>query len=202
MLEVSPTASDEEIKKAYAVEVKKWHPDRVQHNAELAALANQKIKDINQAYECLTDRVQFDKYAEKLAHKQQESTSTQSKQRTTESASSTNSHADSYSNQSGNQSSNRSGNEAPKPEAKAPVPNPNREDVVKIFVAVGIFVVIVIAVANITSSHKETHYNQGITLSPQDSPGSPITGNTYPSYQSQRPTLPTDKTIGAPPGSN
>ena len=47
---VKPGASDEEIKKAYHDLVKKYHPDRFQ-DAAAKELANEKLKEINQAYE-------------------------------------------------------------------------------------------------------------------------------------------------------
>jgi molecular chaperone DnaJ len=49
-LGVKPGASDEEIKKAYHDLVKKYHPDRFQ-DAAAKELANDKLKEINQAYE-------------------------------------------------------------------------------------------------------------------------------------------------------
>lgn len=50
ILGVSPTASDDEIKKAYKSLVKKYHPDKYR-DSDLADLATEKMKEINAAYE-------------------------------------------------------------------------------------------------------------------------------------------------------
>jgi molecular chaperone DnaJ len=52
VLGVSPSATPDEIKKAYRKEAKSNHPDRNPDNKEKA---EQKIKEINAAYECLSD---------------------------------------------------------------------------------------------------------------------------------------------------
>ena len=62
ILEVSEKASPEFIKKAYTTLVKKYHPD-LQPDGEKKA-AEEKIKEINEAYEILSDKVKranFDK---------------------------------------------------------------------------------------------------------------------------------------------
>ena len=53
VLGVSPSASDEEIKKAYRELVRKYHPDNY-HNNPLSDLAQEKMKEINEAYDQVT----------------------------------------------------------------------------------------------------------------------------------------------------
>lgn len=50
ILGVSPSATDEEIKQAYRALVRKYHPDKYA-NTDLAEMANEKMKEINAAYE-------------------------------------------------------------------------------------------------------------------------------------------------------
>lgn len=50
ILNVSPDASDEEVKKAYRDLARKYHPDNY-HDNPLADLAQEKMKEINAAYE-------------------------------------------------------------------------------------------------------------------------------------------------------
>ena len=50
VLGVSPNATDEEVKKAYRTLAKKYHPDAYINNP-LADLAQEKMKEINDAYE-------------------------------------------------------------------------------------------------------------------------------------------------------
>ncbi len=53
VLGVSPSASDEEIKKAYRELARKYHPDNYQNNP-LADLAQEKMKAVNEAYDTIT----------------------------------------------------------------------------------------------------------------------------------------------------
>lgn len=53
VLGVSPNATDDEIKKAYRELARKYHPDNYQNNP-LADLAQEKMKEINEAYDTLT----------------------------------------------------------------------------------------------------------------------------------------------------
>ena len=50
VLGVSPSATDEAVKKAYRELARKYHPDNYQNNP-LADLAEEKMKEINEAYD-------------------------------------------------------------------------------------------------------------------------------------------------------
>ena len=52
VLGVSRTATDDEIKKAYRELARKYHPDNYQDNP-LADLAEEKMKEINEAYDAI-----------------------------------------------------------------------------------------------------------------------------------------------------
>ena len=64
LLEVSEKASPEVIKKAYTTLVKKYHPD-LQPDSEKKT-AEEKIKEINEAYEVLSDNIKRESYDNKL----------------------------------------------------------------------------------------------------------------------------------------
>ena len=51
VLGVSKSATDDEIKKAYRELARKYHPDNYQQDPNLAELAGEKMKEINEAYE-------------------------------------------------------------------------------------------------------------------------------------------------------
>ena len=51
ILGVSPNATDEEVKAAYKNLVKKYHPDNYDDNNPLKELANEKMQEINAAYD-------------------------------------------------------------------------------------------------------------------------------------------------------
>lgn len=53
VLGVDPSASDEEIKRVYRELARKYHPDNYQNNP-LADLAEEKMKEINEAYDTIT----------------------------------------------------------------------------------------------------------------------------------------------------
>ena len=51
ILGVSENASDEDIKKAYYTLARKYHPDNFSSNPDMAELANEKMKEVNEAYD-------------------------------------------------------------------------------------------------------------------------------------------------------
>ncbi len=53
VLGISPNATDEEVKKAYREMAKKYHPDNYADNP-LADLAQEKMKEVNEAYDTIT----------------------------------------------------------------------------------------------------------------------------------------------------
>ena len=53
VLGIDPSASDEEVKRAYREQARKYHPDNYQNNP-LADLAEEKMKEINEAYDAIT----------------------------------------------------------------------------------------------------------------------------------------------------
>src|SRR4028119_13609 len=54
VLGVSEGASAQELKAAYRDLAKVWHPDRFAHDPRLQQKAQEKLKEINEAYEQLT----------------------------------------------------------------------------------------------------------------------------------------------------
>jgi curved DNA-binding protein CbpA len=52
-LELEPGASPEQVKQAYRDLARVWHPDRFSHDARLQQRAEEKLKEINDAYEHL-----------------------------------------------------------------------------------------------------------------------------------------------------
>ena len=56
ILEISPDASDEEVKKAYRELAKKYHPDKVAHlGEEVKRAAEEKFTRLNAAYEAIKE---------------------------------------------------------------------------------------------------------------------------------------------------
>ena len=58
LLGLRPDASPEEIKQTYRDLAHVWHPDRFLNNPRLQQKANEKMKEINHAYEILMDALQ------------------------------------------------------------------------------------------------------------------------------------------------
>jgi len=54
-LDILPSASDVEIRKAFKKLAGKWHPDKNSQNEEMRELADKNFKDINEAYGILND---------------------------------------------------------------------------------------------------------------------------------------------------
>jgi len=54
ILELDPNASVDEAKQAYKDIVNVWHPDRFSHNSRLKEKAEEKLKEINVAYETVS----------------------------------------------------------------------------------------------------------------------------------------------------
>ena len=55
VLELTPEASLDEVKEAYRDLVKVWHPDRFAHDPKLQGKAQEKLKEINDAYQKLQE---------------------------------------------------------------------------------------------------------------------------------------------------
>jgi len=52
VLGISPSASDDEVKKVYREQARKYHPDNY-HDNPLSDLAQEKMKEINEAYDAI-----------------------------------------------------------------------------------------------------------------------------------------------------
>ena len=70
ILEVNKKASKEVIEKAYKVLVKKYHPDL--YSGQKKNYAEEKIKEINEAYSVLTDEFMKEQYDKELEKQEQE----------------------------------------------------------------------------------------------------------------------------------
>ncbi|HJU06123.1 MAG TPA: DnaJ domain-containing protein, partial [Nitrospiraceae bacterium] len=57
ILEILQTASTQEVRQAWREQLQIWHPDRFAYNLKLRAKAECKTKEINEAYEVLSDPI-------------------------------------------------------------------------------------------------------------------------------------------------
>lgn len=62
LLELLPTASDADIKKAWLEQIQVWHPDRFNHSPTLHRKAEARTQLINQAYQTLSDPIARARY--------------------------------------------------------------------------------------------------------------------------------------------
>lgn len=62
VLELLPTATDDDIKKAWQEQMQVWHPDRFNHSPALHRKAEARTQLINQAYQTLSDPVARTRY--------------------------------------------------------------------------------------------------------------------------------------------
>ena len=62
VLELSPTATDADIKKAWHEQMQVWHPDRFNHSPTLLRKAEARTQLINQAYQILSDPIARSRY--------------------------------------------------------------------------------------------------------------------------------------------
>jgi DnaJ domain/ERCC4 domain len=62
VLELLPTATNEDIKKAWQEQMQVWHPDRFNHSPALHRKAEARTQLINQAYQILSDPVARTRY--------------------------------------------------------------------------------------------------------------------------------------------
>ncbi len=72
ILEINENSSEEEIKLAYKKLAKKYHPDFYQNNP-LADLAEEKLKEVNEAYDVLTKNKASKRQADKKEYKYEDS---------------------------------------------------------------------------------------------------------------------------------
>jgi curved DNA-binding protein CbpA len=73
LLEIAPTATADEVKRAFRAQIAKYHPDKVQHlGKEFQAMAADRAAELTEAYRILSDdgrRAEYDRaFAEAGAH--------------------------------------------------------------------------------------------------------------------------------------
>ena len=66
LLELLPTATDADIKKAWHEQIQVWHPDRFNHSPALHRKAEARTQLINQAYQTLSDPIARTSYDAKM----------------------------------------------------------------------------------------------------------------------------------------
>ena len=64
IFELDRRASPEEVKQAYKDTVNVWHPDRFSNNPRLKQKAEEKLKEVNVAYETLKSHLSSEQWAE------------------------------------------------------------------------------------------------------------------------------------------
>jgi molecular chaperone DnaJ len=71
ILDISPTATPDSIRESYRILVAVWRPDRFQPASKQYAIATEKLKEINAAYEVLQDPRTREEYDRALAGEQE-----------------------------------------------------------------------------------------------------------------------------------
>ena len=68
LLEISPTATGDEIKRAFRIQIARYHPDKVQHlGREFQDLAAERAAELTEAYRILSDEQRRASYDGRLA---------------------------------------------------------------------------------------------------------------------------------------
>ncbi|MEM7820361.1 MAG: J domain-containing protein [Candidatus Aenigmatarchaeota archaeon] len=70
ILDLPTNASEQEVKQAYRELVKVWHPDRFTHDVKLQKKAEEKLKEINDAYQRIIDHLN-NSYAQQQSQQSQ-----------------------------------------------------------------------------------------------------------------------------------
>ncbi len=79
ILEVSPTASQREIQEQYRFLLQAWHPDKFPNSSQKAK-AEERVKDLNEAYAVLSDPIKRSAYERQQKFNSPYTTSTRSNQ--------------------------------------------------------------------------------------------------------------------------
>lgn len=66
ILGLEPGATPDDYRRAYRDLVEVWHPDRLAHNERLQLMANERLKEINEAYAYLIERCKSERPSESL----------------------------------------------------------------------------------------------------------------------------------------